>query len=65
MAGALRVRLGGPAVYEGVVTPRPWFGDGPAPGADDLARGLAIYARACTLLLIVVGSMELMMSRRR
>jgi adenosylcobinamide-phosphate synthase len=48
MAGALGVRLGGPATYDGVVHPRPIFGEGgPAPVVEDLARGLAVYRRAC------------------
>jgi len=32
MAGALRIRLGGPATYDGVLHERPVFGTGPAPG---------------------------------
>ena len=47
MAGALKVRLGGPARYDGALHVRPSFGDGPAPRPDDLTRGLAIYRRAC------------------
>lgn len=50
MAGALGVRLGGPVAYEGVMTERPTFGDGPAPTAADLRRALGIYRRACGLL---------------
>ena len=50
MAGALGVRLGGPVTYEGVMTERPTFGDGPAPAAADLRRALDIYTRACGLL---------------
>jgi len=50
MAGALGVQLGGAARYDGVATARPTFGDGPPPTATDLARGLAVYRRACALL---------------
>lgn len=50
MAGALRVRLGGAARYDGVATARPTFGDGPPPGSADLKRGLAVYVQACALL---------------
>jgi adenosylcobinamide-phosphate synthase len=53
MAGALGVRLGGEARYDGVPTARPTFGDGPLPTASDLQRGLAIYRRACALLWLI------------
>ena len=65
MAGALGVRLGGPASYDGVETTRPWFGDGGAPSATDLERGLKVYARACTLLLLTLAAAELAVPRRR
>jgi adenosylcobinamide-phosphate synthase len=56
MAGALGVRLGGEARYDGVAAARPIFGDGPPPVASDLTRGLALYRRACFLLgLIPLG----------
>ncbi len=57
MAGALGVRLGGPAVYDGAAVERPPFGDGPAPSAADLRRGLAAYRRACLLLWAVLGAL--------
>ena len=50
MAGALHVRLGGPATYDGVATDRPTFGDGAAPAPADLARGLRVYVTACGLI---------------
>ena len=56
MAGALGVSLGGPALYDGVLTPRPRFGDGPAPTAADLRRGLGLYRRACGLLWLGMGA---------
>jgi adenosylcobinamide-phosphate synthase len=57
MAGALKVRLGGPVTYDGVPAARPVFGDGaPPPLAGDLSRGLAIYRRACVLLVIGMGA---------
>lgn len=55
MAGALGVRLGGPVAYDGVLTERPTFGDGPAPTAEDLRRALDIYVRACGLLWAAVA----------
>ncbi len=57
MAGALGVRLGGAVRYDGVLVDRPVFGDGPAPTADDLNRGLSLYLRACGLLWLMVGAM--------
>ena len=56
MAGALGVRLGGPATYDGELTPRPSFGDGPPPGAADLRRGLDLYLKACGLLWLAMGA---------
>jgi adenosylcobinamide-phosphate synthase len=53
MAGALGVQLGGEAVYDGVRTARPTFGDGPRPTAIDLERGLRLYGRACLLLWLI------------
>jgi len=51
MAGALGVRLGGPAAYDGVVAERPVLGEGPGAQPSDLARALRIYLVACGLLL--------------
>lgn len=50
MAGALGVRLGGPASYDGVAHDRPVFGEGQRPSPLDLGRGLGLYLRACTVL---------------
>lgn len=55
MAGALGVRLGGPVAYEGIMTNRPVFGEGPSPTAVDLRRALKIYVRACGLLWVAVA----------
>jgi adenosylcobinamide-phosphate synthase len=57
MAGALGVRLGGPVHYDGVLTQRPAFGNGPAPTAGDLRRGLNLYLRACGLLWLAAGAL--------
>ena len=55
MAGALRIRLGGAASYDGVLHERPVFGAGPAPVADDLARGLRLYIVACGILWMLAA----------
>ena len=55
MAGAISRRLGGPATYGGVAHPRPTFGQGPGPDANDLARALSLYRRACGLLWLALG----------
>ncbi|SMX34872.1 adenosylcobinamide-phosphate synthase CbiB [Actibacterium lipolyticum] len=57
MAGALRVRLSGPRVYDGHVADEPWVNAPmPDPTPSDLKRGLALYVRAmlalCTLLAL-------------
>jgi len=54
-AGALRVRLGGGALYHGAWTPRPTLGCGHAPTDADLDRGLALIARARLLWLVVIA----------
>lgn len=63
MAGALRVRLGGPVAYDGVLTDRPVFGDGPTPTVPDLRRALRIYVRACGLLWVAVATLSLRKGR--
>jgi adenosylcobinamide-phosphate synthase len=56
MAGALGVRLGGSAIYDGVLHKRPVFGGGPAPDVAQLGRGLRIYVLACGLLWLAIGA---------
>jgi adenosylcobinamide-phosphate synthase len=57
-AGALNLRLGGPARYAGEWHERPPLGLGQAPGADDILRALALVRRGVGLwlLLIALGS---------
>jgi adenosylcobinamide-phosphate synthase len=51
MAGALRVRLSGPRIYQGSVTSEPWLNEGARdPLAADISEGLTIYRRAMLLL---------------
>lgn len=54
-AGALEVRLGGPARYDGALVERPQFGDGRTPQTEDLGRGLRLYLKACGLLWILMA----------
>jgi adenosylcobinamide-phosphate synthase len=66
MAGALNVRLGGPARYDGVWADRPMFAfRAPAPRAEDLARGMAVYRRACVLLGLGMTALALARRKRR
>ncbi len=55
MAGALGVKLGGGAAYDGEWIARHTLGDGPAPNVAELNLAMAIYRRACALLWLVVG----------
>lgn len=56
MAGALRIRLAGPIAYDGIVSNKPWIGDGDRVAmAADIRRALTIYVRACLCLWIIVG----------
>ncbi len=45
-AGALRIKLGGPACYEGTLRERPVLGCTRPPLPDDIARALALIGRA-------------------
>ena len=55
MAGALAVRLGGGAAYDGDWIARETLGDGPLPTVADLKQALVIYRRACLLLWLAIG----------
>ncbi len=55
MAGALGVRLGGPAWYDGEVSNRPVLGEGRAPAAADLSRALKVYLVACAILWLMLA----------
>lgn len=52
-AGALRVKLGGPAVYHGSLVHRPVLGLGRAAKADDIPRAIRLIDRALLLWLVV------------
>jgi len=56
MAGALGLRLAGPRVYDGVLAPDEWMGDGRADAeADDIRRALKLYWAACLIQAAVVA----------
>lgn len=53
-AGALGVKLGGPARYHGALKMRPALGEGKAPGVADIARATALVRRGTWLWLCVL-----------
>jgi len=59
-AGALGLRLGGPAFYDGVMHKRPQFGDGASPQATDLSRALRLYKRGCAALWLLLSLVAVM-----
>lgn len=56
MAGVLGLRLAGPIAYDGVVSQKPWIGEGARAGYP-LARrrALNVFLRACLGLWIIAG----------
>lgn len=58
-AGALRLQLGGPAVYHGSVEDRPALGEGRAPTAPDILRAVHLVQHAVLLWLglILLGAL--------
>jgi adenosylcobinamide-phosphate synthase len=52
-AGALRIKLGGPAVYHGSLVHRPVLGYGRTAKADDIPRAIRLIDRTLLLWLIV------------
>ena len=52
-AGALTVKLGGPAVYHGCLEIRPPLGEGREPVAADITRAVALVRRGMWLWLLV------------
>jgi adenosylcobinamide-phosphate synthase len=55
MAGALGVRLGGLAWYDGAPSERPILGEGRATVAADLRRALKVYRLACGMLWLMLA----------
>ncbi|MDP2878014.1 MAG: adenosylcobinamide-phosphate synthase CbiB [Sulfuricella sp.] len=52
-AGALTVKLGGPAIYHGCLEVRPPLGEGGEPVAADITRAVALVQRGMWLWLVV------------
>lgn len=57
MAGALGVRLGGGACYDGEWIARAELGEGPRPSRQHLSRALTLYRRALLLLWFIAGGL--------
>lgn len=55
-ASALRNKLGGPAFYAGIKTPRQRLGAGPEPTANDILRTILLINAQQTALIILFGS---------
>lgn len=58
-AGALGLRLGGPARYHGQLEERPVLGAGRAPEPRDVGRALALVASAMLLWLVVLSLLHM------
>lgn len=58
-AGALGVRLGGAAPYEGTWHERPTLGEGDPPRADDVRRALALVRNGAIAWLVVLVVLDL------
>ncbi|KKW91957.1 adenosylcobinamide-phosphate synthase CbiB [Sphingobium chungbukense] len=58
MAGALAVRLGGPARYDGVPQDKPWMGEGREADVRAMRAGLRVYLRACLMLWLLAALWE-------
>ena len=57
MAGALKVRLGGGATYEGEWIAREILGNGECALPSDLTRALSLYGRACLIFWAMTGGL--------
>lgn len=61
MAGALGIRLSGPRIYAGRITPEPWLNAAaPDPAPADLSRALALCRRALLLLAASILALALL-----
>jgi adenosylcobinamide-phosphate synthase len=58
MAGVLRVRLAGPAHYDGVMADKPWVGEGAAADVAAMRCARVVFVRACALAWIFAGEIQ-------
>jgi adenosylcobinamide-phosphate synthase len=56
-AGALRVRLGGPASYGGRTKNRPVLGCGADPGVDDIERAISLVRRGLAAWILALATL--------
>ncbi len=61
-AGALGVRLGGPATYHGSIVDKPWFGGDREPDDQDLFRAIRLINSSLVLLFGLAGTFALVWS---
>lgn len=61
-AGALGVRLGGPASYHGSIVDKPWFGGDREPDDRDLVRAMRLINGSLVLLFGLAGTVALVWS---
>jgi adenosylcobinamide-phosphate synthase len=61
-AGALGIRLGGPARYRGQWLQKPWLGQGAEPVAQDILRALQLVRRSVALWLLITLAAALLAS---
>jgi len=54
-AGALNLRLGGPAVYHGQIKQKPWFGGDRSPELADISRACGLVQRTLWLWLAAIA----------
>lgn len=57
-AGALAIKLGGPAIYYGRTEIRPTLGCGEAPKAKDIQRAITLMRRGAVLWLLVITAIS-------
>ena len=62
-AGALRVRLGGAAIYHGELEQRPLLGCGMVAGAADIARAMRLVRHTLYAWLMIITLVTLLVSR--
>lgn len=64
-AGALNIRLGGAAVYENKLQPRPPLGAGAPPAAADITRAVNLVWRGLVLWLLLAAAVEFALTPAR